>query len=142
MAAIDVARTLGKSEGEVTDNQDVTVDTIARSLGIDAKEAYLIGDLGTPIAVPGAPTAAVATVTDTTHVSVAFTAPASDGGAGIDLYEVTSSPGGFTGSGLRSPVVVTAAFVSGQAYTFTVKARNEKGLSSASTASAGVTPNP
>lgn len=142
MAAIDVARTLGKSEGEVTVNQDVTVDTIARTLGIDAKEAFLIGDLGVAIAVPGAPTAAVATVVSTGKVSVAFTAPASDGGAGIDSYEVTSSPGGFVASDLRSPVVVTAAFVQGQAYTFTVKAVNEKGKSAASTASAGVTPNP
>jgi hypothetical protein len=57
-------------------------------------------------AKPGAPTNPVATVGNA-EVSVAFTAPASDGGSAITGYTVTSSPGGFTASGASSPLTVT-----------------------------------
>lgn len=142
MTALSVARTLGKGVGEVTANQDVTTVTIARTLGIGQNEAITVGDLGVAIAVPGAPTSVVATVVDATHVSLAFTAPASDGGAGISGYTATSSVGGFTGTNVESPIIVEAAFVSATAYTFTVKATNSEGDSAASAASNSVTPNP
>jgi glycosyltransferase A (GT-A) superfamily protein (DUF2064 family) len=85
---------------------------------------------------PGAPTIGTATVTDSTHVSVSFTAPSGTGS--ITGYTVTSSPGSFTGTGSSSPITVTAAFVSGTAYTFTVTATNNSGTSVASAASNSV----
>lgn len=143
MTAAAVAKTLGKAEAEITANQDVTTRTIARKLGISLTEAELIGALGTALAVPGAPTIGTATIVDTTHVSVAFTAPVSDGGDEITRYTVTSSVGGFTASGTNgSPIVVSGAFVKATGYTFTVKAHNSIGDSAASAASNSVTPNP
>ena len=88
--------------------------------------------------LPGAPISVVAT-SDNAQASVAFTAPASDGGADITSYTVTSSPGSFTGTGSSSPILVTG-LTNGTAYTFTVTATNIKGTSSASVASNSVTP--
>jgi hypothetical protein len=90
--------------------------------------------------VPGAPTIGVASAGDT-QASVAFTAPASNGGATITSYTVTSSPGNITGSGGASPITVTG-LTNGTAYTFTVTATNSAGPSSASAASNSVTPSP
>ena len=142
MAAFDEATRLGKDVLEVDANKDITTSQIARNLGISEVEAIAIGELGVALTVPGAPTGVVATVVDIDTVSVAFTAPASDGGESIDSYTVTSSPGGFTAVGLNSPIILDAAFVKATAYTFQVKATNSKGTGANSTASAARTPNP
>ena len=88
--------------------------------------------------VPGAPTSPVATAGNA-QASVAFTAPASNGGSAITGYTVTSSPGGLTATGTSSPKVVTG-LTNGTAYTFTVLATNAIGNSVASVASGAVTP--
>ncbi len=94
----------------------------------------------TQVTVPGAPTGATATAGNT-WASVAFTAPASDGGAPIMSYTVTASPGGTTATGASSPIVV-AGLTNGTPYTFVVQATNGAGDSAASSASSAVTPNP
>jgi hypothetical protein len=73
--------------------------------------------------------------------SVAFTAPADTGfpASAITGYRVTSTPGGFTGTGLTSPVTVTG-LTNGTAYTFTVAAQNVNGYGPESVASNSVTP--
>lgn len=88
--------------------------------------------------VPGAPTGVVGTA-GVQQVSVAFTAPGSNGGSAITSYTATSSPGGHTASGSASPIVVTG-LTTGQAYTFTVHATNAVGNSAESAASSAVTP--
>jgi uncharacterized protein (TIGR02145 family) len=85
--------------------------------------------LGAPTNVSATPGNAQATIT--------FTAPV--GGLPITGYTVTSSPGGFTGTGSASPIIVTG-LTNGTAYTFTVIATNSNGNSSPSTASNSVTP--
>ncbi|MDR6982156.1 hypothetical protein J2X32_000764 [Rheinheimera pacifica] len=88
--------------------------------------------------VPGAPTAVFATAGDAT-ASVAFAAPVNTGGVNITGYTVTSNPGGLTASGAGSPLVVNG-LTNGTPYTFTVTATNAAGTSTASAASADVTP--
>jgi predicted RNA-binding protein with TRAM domain len=87
--------------------------------------------------VPGAPTGASITPTGTS-MSVTFTAPTDTGGLSITGYTATctSSNGGTTrsGSGASSPVTVDH-LSKGKTYTCTVKATNNDGDSSASTAS-------
>jgi hypothetical protein len=53
-------------------------------------------------------------------------------------YTVTSSPGGFTGTGTSSPITV-AGLQSSTAYTFTNIATNSYGVSQASSASSSIT---
>ena len=87
---------------------------------------------------PGAPTITGVTVV-ATQASVAFTAPANNGGTAITSYTATASPGGFTKTGATSPLVVTG-LTAGTSYTFTVIATNAAGNSVASAASNPVTP--
>ena len=92
----------------------------------------------TPATVPGAPTIGPATAGNG-QALVAFSAPSSNGGAAISSYTVTSSPGGFAGTGSASPIVV-AGLTNGTSYTFTVTATNSIGTGSTSSASNSVTP--
>ena len=95
---------------------------------------------GTPRTVPGAPTIGVATVSSPTAVSVAFTAPASNGGNAITSYVVTPYIGAAaqtTVSGASSPISVTG-LTTGQVYTFKVHAVNAAGAGTQSAASSSV----
>lgn len=90
-------------------------------------------------AVPGVPTTVIATP-GSNSATVEFTAPVDNGGSTIIDYTVISNPGGFTTTGSASPIIITG-LSNGTEYTFTVIARNAAGSSSASVASAAVTPN-
>ena len=102
-----------------------------------------MGFAGKTSNVPGAPTIGTATATGSTTATVAFTAPASNGGAVITSYTATSSPGGITGtlSQAGSGTITVTGLTGGTAYTFTVVATNAQGTGPASSASNSVTPN-
>ena len=96
----------------------------------------------TPYTNPGAPTSVVATAGNA-QASVAFTAPASNGGLAITSYTATSSPGSFTGTLNQSGsgAITVTGLTNGTAYTFTVIATNSGGAASAtSVATSAVTP--
>lgn len=94
--------------------------------------------------VPAAPTIGTATNVpsgrpyNNGRADVTFTAPTYTGGTPITGYTVTSSPGGFTGTGASSPISVTG-LQSGVSYTFTVTATNAVGTGPASAASNSIT---
>jgi hypothetical protein len=91
--------------------------------------------------VPGAPTIGTATATGSSTATVAYTAPASNGGATITVYTATSSPSGITGtlSQAGSGTITVSGLAGGTAYTFTVTATNSAGTSAASAASNSIT---
>lgn len=93
----------------------------------------------TPAGPPSAPRSPQATPGNT-RAKVSWTRPASNGGAVINRYTVTASPGGktCTTAGARSCVVT--GLRNGTRYTFRVVATNTAGNSPRSAASSQVTP--
>jgi hypothetical protein len=87
--------------------------------------------------VPGAPGIGAAVAGDMS-ASVAFTAPANDGGATIDLYRATCS-GGIYATGTVSPIIVVG-LSNGGTYFCTVAAHNSQGWGPESGISNMVTP--
>ena len=114
--------------------------TPALTLG-GATDGWMFRQVGIP-SLPGVPTGVTATAGNA-QISIAFAAPANNGGAAIDGYTATctSSDGGAAGqqTGSASPLVVTG-LTNGKAYTCTVVATNSAGNSSASTVSSSATP--
>lgn len=87
---------------------------------------------------PGAPVIGTATAGDG-EASVAFSAPANNGGTAITGYTVTAAPGGRSASGSASPLRITG-LDNGIAYTFTVTATQGAGTGGPSAASNSVIP--
>ncbi len=112
--------------------------TVTATNSVGTSSPSSVSNSVTPVTVPGAPTIGTATAGNG-QASVSFTAPASNGGAAITGYTVTSSPGGFIGTGAASPITVTG-LTNGTAYTFNVTATNSAGTGAASAASNSVTP--
>jgi blue copper oxidase len=89
---------------------------------------------GSSVTVPSAPTGLTATPADSS-VSLAFTAPASNGGAAISGYSASCSAGGTTrtATGTSSPITVNS-LTNGTSYSCTVSASNSAGSGAAATA--------
>ena len=114
------------------------IATDSELAGIDLTNVQRIVPVDSNISVPGAPTSVSATVASG-QSSVSFVAPTDNGGSTILSYTVISSPGNIKKSGSSSPIIITG-LTNGTAYTFTVKAHNIAGSSTASSASGSVTP--
>jgi RHS repeat-associated protein len=96
----------------------------------------------TPIGTPGAPTGASATAGNA-QATVNWTAPASNGGAAITSYTITSTPGNLTKTVSGNPPAtsgIVTGLTNGTGYTFTVYATNAAGNGPLSGASNSVTP--
>ena len=133
--ARDLANLAGSATGLATD-----AELSSAIAGIDLTNVQRIVPVDSNISVPGAPTSVSGTEANASS-SVSFVAPTSNGGSTILSYTVISSPGNIKKSGSSSPIVITG-LTNGTAYTFTVKAHNIAGSSTASTASSSVTPVP
>jgi subtilisin-like proprotein convertase family protein len=111
-------------------------------VGTGAYSAFSAPFVPAPVA-PGAPSGVVVTVTGPTSTSVAFTAPASNGGSAITSYYVqcTSSTGGAarSGTGAASPVSVTL-LTTGATYQCRTRATNAVGTGPYSAYSASFVP--
>jgi hypothetical protein len=88
---------------------------------------------------PGPPTDATATAWDGA-ATVAWQAPADNGGSPITGYTVTSAPDGKTCTTTGAVQCTVGGLSNGTAYTFTVKAINAAGTGPASASSGAVTP--
>ena len=84
---------------------------------------------------PDSPTINTVSVISSTSVSVDFNTPSGSGT--ITSYTVTSSPGGLTGTGTSSPIIVSG-LTSNTSYTFSVTATNSGGSSGSSDSTDGV----
>jgi titin len=92
-----------------------------------------------PVTVPGAPT--ISSVTPGNgKVTVAWTAPASDGGTPTTGYILLATQGTARITTTGATTATMTGLVNGQAYTFTVAAMNAVGTGPASIASAPATP--
>ncbi len=93
------------------------------------------------LTAPGAPTIGVAVATSPTSATVTFTAPASNGGATIETYTATSTPGSIVGriSQSGSGTITVTGLSPSTAYTFRVTASNSIGTSSQSSATVSIT---
>jgi hypothetical protein len=95
------------------------------------------GNFVSPITAPLAPIIGSAT-RGNGKATIAFTAPASDGGSPITGYTATCNPGAVSATGAASPLLVTG-LANGTAYACSVTAANAVGASVAS-ATVNVTP--
>jgi uncharacterized repeat protein (TIGR02543 family) len=92
----------------------------------------------TPSGTPSAPADVVA-VNSGSNMTVTFTAPADNGGAAITSYVITSTPSGATCTvGANATTYTCTGLTAGANYTYTVKAVNVRGESTASQASTAV----
>ena len=91
--------------------------------------------------LPGAPTIGTATATGSSTATVAYTAPASNGGSTILSYTAVSSPGGITGtlSQSGSGTITVSGLTALTSYTFVVYATNAIGNSPNSASSNSIT---
>lgn len=111
---------------------------VKNSVGISVPSAIITVTPRATATAPGAPTDASAIPGDG-NALVRWVAPASNGGSAITGYTVFASPGTITCSSTTTSCIVSG-LTNGVEYTFTVKATNAVGTSSASIASNAVTP--
>ena len=124
---------------------DGKIVVVGSSTNRSYDDDFAILRYGQPAATaPGAPTIGSATALSPTSVSITFTAPANNGGATIETYTATSSPGSITGRVFQSGSgsITITGLTSSTAYTFRVTAANSAGTSSASGATASITTPP
>ena len=93
------------------------------------------------LTVPGAPTIGTATAVNPTSATITFAAPASNGGATIETYTATSTPGSITARVFQSGsgTITISGLSPSTSYVFFVTASNSVGTSSNSGASSAIT---
>jgi hypothetical protein len=114
------------------------------SYTVVATTSYGAGAVGnggrvTPLTTPGAPSISAVTA-GVGLAKVTFVAPSNNGGSPVTSYTVTSTPGGFTGTGVNTNPITITGLTNGTAYTFKVTATNAAGSGVPSSASNAVTP--
>ena len=133
----------GNSGGSATQYEIIALSSEPSQEERQKLEGYLAHKWGLTANLPEGHPYKVTAPGKTGSADVTFTAPASDGGSPITSYEVTSSPGGITGtlSGASGGTVNIKGLAIGTPYTFTVTASNAVYTSESSVASSpAITP--
>jgi hypothetical protein len=125
----------------VGDTEDEIIPSMLMVSTIQETTAMTFGVLSLSTTEPDAPTIGTATATGSTTATVAFTAPASDGGETIISYTATSNPGNITATIQQagSGSILVTGLSPATSYTFTVTAVNSVGTSVASATSNSIT---
>ncbi len=107
---------------------DTATNTVVTTLVVGRTPSAFGIFIGGPLfaSVPGAPIIGAATPGNG-QASIAFAAPASNGGSPITGYTATCNPGAFSASGPASPLTVTGLVANGTTYTCAVSATNSAG---------------
>lgn len=92
-----------------------------------------------PVRTPPSPPTILSVSAAVSGAVVFFNASTAAGSSPITTYKVTSSPGGFTATGTKSPLTIYG-LTNGVPYTFSVVATSSDGSSASSVVSAAVTP--
>ena len=124
----DLADSVTDAEGYVVEYGDLVYGSTGFTGTFSASSSVAI------MGVPDPPTGVSAT-SGQGQATVSFTAPVNDGGASIDTYLITVSPGGATSSCAVSPCTVTG-LTGGATYTFGVQAHNAYGYSTTASSAA------
>ena len=113
--------------------------TAVRNMAGSASGAVSMTSLQGKSSHPNPPTSVSNSCVCSTSAKITFSAPSYTGAGSITGYTVTGSPGG-SATGASSPISVTG-LTGGTCYSFTVKATNAYGCSSASSATTFKTKN-
>lgn len=136
---IPVTTTKSTVVSGLLDATNYTFNVIVNSIVGDSSPSNTSSSI-TTFSAPGAPTLLTGTA-GVNSINLSWTAPTSTGGSAITGYRVYDSSGNlkYDGSGNLATTGLASGLSKATAYTFTVKALNIVGASSASTASAAVT---
>ena len=119
-------------------NNIVIYDSLVGYTFNNITQNYTITPIFTFITIPNPATNIIA-VGGNAQATVSFAAPVNNGGSPIIRYNISTTEGNITASGVASPIVVTG-LTNGANYRFVVKAVNAIGSSVSSDSSNGVTP--
>ena len=115
------------------DNNITVYDSLIGYTFTNIKQNHIITPIFTYITIPSPPTNIIA-IGGNGQASVSFTNPINDGGSPIYKYNITTTTGNITASGVTSPIIVTG-LTNNTSYRFVVNAINAIGSSSNSDSS-------
>ncbi|MCX8480569.1 MAG: fibronectin type III domain-containing protein, partial [Sediminibacterium sp.] len=122
----------------IVDNTIINYDSLVGYTFTNITQNHSITPIFTFITIPNPPTNIIA-VGGNGQATVGFTAPVNNGGAAINRYNISTTTGNITASGVGSPIIVTG-LTNGTNYRFVVSATNAIGSSLSSDTSNGIVP--
>ena len=137
MAAVTQGATQAVITGLVNGSTHAFTVTAANEVGSSPPSGF--SNTVTPLAVPGSPEGVSAIAGDASAV-LRWSAPVDQGGSPVNLYTVTSTPGGRSATTTGATEVTVSGLLNGTLYSFTVTANNTVGRGPASAPSNAVTP--